>query len=72
MQMEVDNPESKTKDNALELQYIKEYLQKYGLTYKETFNLPAVERMRIMKEAMQYASCKLEDTRSKAKLIDHL
>lgn len=63
---------SQTPETSLELQYIKEYLQSRGLTYKETWDLPGEKRMRIMKEAMQYASGKLEETRSKAKLIDHL
>ena len=53
----------------LEMMYIDEYLQGKGYLRKELATLPEEETSRLMIEASQYASFKLEELESRARLL---
>ena len=53
----------------LEVMYIEEYLQGKGYSRKELVTLPEEETKRLMIEASQYASFKLEELESRARLL---
>jgi hypothetical protein len=53
----------------LEMMYIDQYLQGKGYSRKELATLPEEETSRLMIEASQYASFKLEELESRARLL---
>lgn len=53
----------------IEMMYIDEYLQGKGYSRKELATLPEEETSRLMIEASQYASFKLEELESRARLL---
>jgi hypothetical protein len=53
----------------LEMMYIDEYLQGKGYSRKQLTTLPEEESTRLMIEASQYASLKLEELESRARLL---
>ena len=53
----------------LEMMYIDEYLLGKGYSRKELATLPGEETTRLMIEASQYASFKLEELESRARLL---
>jgi hypothetical protein len=53
----------------LEMMYIDEYLQGKGYSRKELATLPEEETSRLMIEASQYASFRLEELESRARLL---
>ena len=53
----------------LEMMYIDEYLQGKGYSRKELTTFPEEETTRLMIEASQYASFKLEELESRARLL---
>ena len=53
----------------LEMMYIDNYLQGKGYSRKELATLPEEEATRLMIEASQYASFKLEELESRARLL---
>jgi hypothetical protein len=53
----------------LEMMYIDEYLQGKGYSRKELATLPEEETTKLMSEASQYASFKLEELESRARLL---
>jgi hypothetical protein len=53
----------------LEMMYIDEYLRGKGYSRKELATLPEEETKRLMIEASQYASFKLEELESRARLL---
>ena len=53
----------------LELMYIDEYLQEKGYTRKELATLPEEETTKLMRKASRYASFKLEELESRARLL---
>ncbi len=53
----------------LEMMYIDEYLQGKGYSRKELATLPEEEKIRLMIAASQYASFKLEELESRARLL---
>ena len=53
----------------LEMMYIDEYLQGKGYLRKDLATLPEEETSRLMIEASQYASFKLEELESRARLL---
>lgn len=56
----------------LEKALIEEYLHEKGHSLKALKQLPAELAEKLMKEASQYASLKLEDVQSKARFIKEL
>ena len=56
----------------LEMMYIDEYLQGKGYLRKELATLPGEETTRLMIEASQYASFKLEELESRARLLTRI
>jgi hypothetical protein len=62
--MRVKNPKAN-----LEMMYIDEYLQGKGYSRKELAGLSEQETTRLMIEASQYASFKLEELESRARLL---
>ena len=52
----------------LELMYIGEYLREKGYLIRELKELPETEAARLMAEASQYASLKLAELESRARL----
>ena len=56
----------------LEMMYIDEYLQGKGYLRKELATLPEEETSRLMIEASQYASFKLEELESRARLLTEI
>ena len=59
-----NNPKS-----DLEMMYIDEYLQGRGYLREELTTLPEEEMTRLMIDASQYASFKLEELESRARLF---
>jgi hypothetical protein len=59
----VENPKA-----SLEMMYIDEYLQEKGYSRKELDTLPEQEATRLMIDAYQYASLKLAELESRARL----
>lgn len=53
----------------LEMMYIDDYLQGKGYSRKELATLPEEETSRLMIEASQYASFRLEELESRARLL---
>jgi hypothetical protein len=53
----------------LEMMYIDEYLQGQGYSRNDLPTLPKEETKRLMIEASQYASFKLEELESRARLL---
>jgi hypothetical protein len=53
----------------LEMMYIDEYLQGKGYSRTELATLPEEEKIRLMIAASQYASFKLEELESRARLL---
>jgi hypothetical protein len=53
----------------LEMMYIDQYLQGKGYSRKELATLPEEEMSRLMIEASQYASFKLEELEARARLL---
>jgi hypothetical protein len=53
----------------LEMMYIDEYLQAKGYSRKELATLPEEQTTKLMSEASQYASFKLEELESRARLL---
>ena len=53
----------------LEMMYIDEYLRGKGYSRKDLPTLPKQETTRLMTEASQYASFKLEELESRARLL---
>lgn len=60
---------AKNPKSDLEMMYIDEYLQGKGYLRKELTSLPEEEVTRLMIEASQYASFKLEELESRARLF---
>jgi hypothetical protein len=52
----------------LEMKYINEYLQEKGFSTRDLAALPEQEAARLMAEASQYASLKLAELESRARL----
>lgn len=52
----------------LEMRYVDEYLQTNGYSIKELDTLPEFEATRLMIDAYQYASLKLAESESRARL----
>ena len=64
-----ENPKSVASPRAdLELMYIDEYLREKGYSIRELDALPENEAARLMTEASQYASLKLAELESRARL----
>ena len=64
-----ENPKSVASPTAdLELLYIDEYLHEIGYSMRELDALPEKEATRLMTEASQYASLKLAELESRARL----
>ena len=64
-----ENPKSVASPRAdLELIYIDEYLREKGYAIRELEALPENEAARLMTEASQYASLKLAELESRARL----
>ena len=61
----------RTKDPKadLEMMFIDEYLQEKGYSRQELATLPGEETTHLMTEASQYASFKLEELESRARLL---
>ena len=53
----------------LEMMYIDQYLQGKGYSRKELATLPEEETSRLLIDASQYASYKLEELESRARLL---
>lgn len=53
----------------LEMMYIDEYLQGKGYSRQELATLSEEEKTRLMTEASQYSSFKLEELESRARLL---
>jgi len=60
---------AKNPKSDLEMMYIDEYLRGKGYSRKELATLPEEETTRLMIEASQYASFKLEELESRARLL---
>jgi hypothetical protein len=60
---------AKNPKSDLEIMYIDEYLQGKGYSRKELATLPEEVTTRLMIEASQYASFKLEELESRARLL---
>jgi len=56
----------------LEKSLIAEYLREKGYSLETLSELPAALAERLMKEASQYASLKLEEVESRARLVKEL
>jgi hypothetical protein len=56
----------------LEMMYIEKYLGEKGFSLKELARLPEEEATRLKIEASQYASFKLEELESRARLLTKL
>lgn len=56
----------------LEMTYIKKYLQEKGYSYTELTMLPEEEATKLRIEASQYASFKLEELESRARLLTRI
>ena len=56
----------------LELMYIAEYLREKGYSIRELNDLPETESTRLMTEASQYASLKLAELESRARLRNEI
>ena len=56
----------------LEMMYIDEYLQGRGYLREELTTLPEEEMTRLMIDASQYASFKLEELESRARLFTRI
>lgn len=64
-----DTKRAKNPKADLEMMYIDEYLQGKGYSRKELTTFPKEETTRLMIEASQYASFKLEELESRARLL---
>jgi hypothetical protein len=56
----------------LEKALIKEYLHEMGLTHEDLKKMPAEVVEKLMKEASQYASLKMEEVEARAHFIQDL
>jgi hypothetical protein len=56
----------------LEMTYIKKYLQEKGYLLNELVTLPEGEATKLRIEASQYASFKLEELESRARLLTRI
>lgn len=56
----------------LEKALIEEFLKQKGYTHEDLKNLPADLVEKLMKEASQYASLKMEEVESRAKFVKEL
>jgi hypothetical protein len=56
----------------LEMTYIKKYLQEKGYLLNELVTLPEDEATKLRIEASQYASFKLEELESRARLLTRI
>jgi hypothetical protein len=61
------NP-AKNPEADLEMMYIEKYLQEKGYSLKDLATLPEQDARRLMIEASQYASLKLEELEARARL----
>ncbi len=69
----IENTESMEDPNALlENALIKEYLQEKGYSHEDLKKLPADLVEKLMKEASQYASLKMEEVSARAHFINDL
>jgi hypothetical protein len=69
----IENTEPIEDRNAmLENALIEEYLNEKGYTHEDLKKLPAEVVEKLMKEASQYASLKMEEVASRAKFIKDL
>jgi len=69
----IENTEPMEDRNAmLERALIEEYLNDKGYTHEDLKKLPAEVVEKLMKEASQYASLKMEEVASRAKFIKEL
>ncbi|MCL4273973.1 MAG: hypothetical protein KJZ77_08895 [Anaerolineales bacterium] len=69
----IENTEPIEDRNALlEKALIEEYLHEKGCTLEEVRKLPADVAEKLMKEASQYASLKMEEVSARAHLIKEL
>ncbi|WKZ41285.1 MAG: hypothetical protein QY328_04435 [Anaerolineales bacterium] len=69
----IENTEPIEDRNALlEKALIEEYLHEKGYTLEEVRKLPADVAEKLMKEASQYASLKMEEVSARAHLIKEL
>ena len=57
---------------ALEKALIEEYLKEQGYSLEKIKELPKQIARKLMKEASQYASLKLEEVKARARFIDEL
>jgi len=64
----VEGCASEGPQSALEHKLIEEYLRTRGYTWEDLHNLPEDEYHQIMREACRYASLKLTEVESRAKL----
>jgi hypothetical protein len=64
-----NNKHARNAKADLEMMYIDEYLQGKGYSRKELATLPEEETTKLMSEASQYASFKLEELESRARLL---
>ncbi|MBP6180225.1 MAG: hypothetical protein KA473_10085 [Anaerolineales bacterium] len=56
----------------LELALIQEYLREKGHLLEDLKSLPAKEAEKLMKDASQYASLKMEEVKARANFINEL
>jgi hypothetical protein len=69
----VENTEPVEDPNALmEKALIEEYLHKQGYSHEDLKKLPVDVVEKLMKEASQYASLKMEDVKARANFIKEL
>jgi hypothetical protein len=69
----IENVEPIEDPNALlERALIEEYLKEKGYTHEELKKLPAELVEKLMKEASQYASLKMEEVEARAHLVKEL
>lgn len=67
------NCESKAQDEPnLEMLFIKEYLREKSFTLEDVRNLPKLEARQLMTEASAYASAKLAEMETQARLIKEI
>jgi predicted transcriptional regulator len=69
----IEQPEPTEDRNALlEKALIEEYLQEKGYSHEDLKTMPADVVEKLMKEASQYASLKMEEVSARAHLIKEL
>lgn len=68
----VDTEPTEDPNAALEKALIEEFLKEKGYTHEDLKKLPAEVVEKLMKEASQYASLKMEEVEARAKFVKEL